>query len=394
MHTFDPYDPTFLVAGVPFDLLAQIRAQRGVARTPLGALYTARHDDVERVLKDVDTFRADLGPLTGISGVEDVPDDQLFLSEIDEPRHGSIRRLYNACFGPHRVREVEPFVAATCRDLLDRTLRDNPCDLATYAAPLPARVIAHIMGLPDEAADLFGVWSMDGTLMQRPATPGVAAGGPPIHGYFRQLIDEQRALPRATNHVFRVLFEAEIDGRPLTDTEVATQLHFMVMAGVHTTRGLLMHVVQRLVHEPELYARLRADRSLVPTYVEESLRHDAPVQRTTRRCRHETSIGSVAIHPGDWVEVGIASANRDEQAYDDGESFRLDRPDPRDHLAFGAGPHVCPGATLARLEAVTAVDTLLDRVVALHEVAGAIYPPVPGNLVHAPIAAEVTLSGA
>jgi cytochrome P450 len=148
--------------------------------------------------------------------------------------------------------------------------------------------------------------------------------------------------------------------------------------------------VQRLLHSPDLYRRLGQDRSLVPIFVEESLRHDAPVQRTTRRCTRETEIGGITMHPGAWIEVGISSGNRDEDVYDDPESFRLDRPDPRNHLAFGGGSHVCPGATLARFEAVTAVETLLDRLAGLAEVPGAVYPPVPGNLGQQPIPAFLT----
>ncbi len=115
---------------------------------------------------------------------------------------------------------------------------------------------------------------------------------------------------------------------PSTEVQIVSQLHFMIMAGVHTTRGLLTHVVQRLLHTPDLYRRLGEERGLVPIFVEESLRHDAPVQRTTRRCMRETEIGGIAMHPGDWIEVGIASGNRDEDVYDDPESFRLDRTRP------------------------------------------------------------------
>jgi cytochrome P450 len=382
---FDPYDPAHLVDGVPFDLLAELRSECPVSKAANGAWYLAKRADAEAALKDVEGFRADLGPITGLPGFEAVPDDQLFLSELMEPRHGQVRRIYNACFGPHRVREAEPTVRAICADLLDPML-GTEADLSMYAAPIPGRVIAHMMDLPASASDLFMQWSAEGTLMTRPATPGV--DGPPIHTYFAGLVTEQRATP--TNHIFRLLLEAEVEGAPLTDTEIVTHLHFMVMAGVHTTRGLLTHVVQRLAMEPALYEALAADRSLVPAYVEESLRHDAPVQRTTRRVMRPAEVGGVSIEPGEWVEVGVASANRDEDVYDDPESFRLDRPEPRDHLAFGAGSHVCPGATLARLEAVAAVEALLDRVASIELVDGATYPPVPGNLGHAPIPVVLT----
>jgi cytochrome P450 len=391
--TFDPYDPDHLREGVPFDLLARIRREEPICPTPSGARYLSRFADIEAALRDVESFRADLGPGTGLGGLEDIPDEQLFLSEITEPRHGQIRRLYNSCFGPHRTRQVETFIRQVCDELVDAMLKaeGDVVDLHEgYALPIPGRVMAHIMGLPDRDAQHFLDWSTDGSIMTRPATPGVEAGGPPIAAYFRDQLAAERALAEPDNHVFDVLIGAEVDGAPLTDVQIVTQLHFMIMAGVHTTRGLLTHVVQRLLQSPDIYRRLGEDRTLIPIFVEESLRHDAPVQRTTRRCTRETEIGGVAMHPGDWVEVGIASGNRDEDVYDDPDAFRLDRSDPRSHLAFGGGSHVCPGATLARFEAVTAIETLLDRVAVMSEVPGTRYPPVPGNLGQEPIPAVLT----
>ena len=101
-------------------------------------------------------------------------------------------------------------------------------------------------------------------------------------------------------------------------------------------------------------------------------------------------MGGVDMRQGDWVEVGLASANRDEKQYDDPEDFRLDRPDPLNHVAFGAGAHVCPGASLARLEGVTAIETLLDRVAALTPVEGFEYPPLPANLAYSDLPAHIS----
>src|SRR5688572_29025868 len=120
MLTFDPHDPKHLVDGVPFDHLARVRREQPVCPTPAGAWYLSRFALVEAALKDVDTYRADLGALSGLEGVEQVPDEELFLSELLEPRHGSVRRLFNATFGPHRVNKLEPFVRDTCNGLVDR----------------------------------------------------------------------------------------------------------------------------------------------------------------------------------------------------------------------------------------------------------------------------------
>jgi cytochrome P450 len=142
-----------------------------------------------------------------------------------------------------------------------------------------------------------------------------------------------------------------------------------------------------MLQERSLFEQLDADRSLIPNFIEESLRHDAPVQRTTRRCTRDLEFAGVAMCPGDWVEMGIGSGNLDEAVFPEAEAFRLDRDDPRHHLGFGAGSHVCPGATLARLEGVTAVTVLLDRLAEMRPVEGVRYPPIPGSLGHQAIPA-------
>ena len=393
--SFDPHDPSFVDEGIPFEVLARIRHEQPVYRTPRGAWYLSRFEDVEAALRDVDVFRAELGPITGIpAGVLTIPEDQHYLSEIPEPRHGQIRKLFNAGIAAHRVGAVEPYVTAECDRLVDEMLRQDPADLHDgYAMAIPAFAMAHIMGLGHEAVPHFMQWSMDGSLMTRPATPGVPAGGPASHFFFRERLAEQRALPEPSSHLFRVMLNAEIEGRPLTDAEIITQLHFCIQAGVHTTRSLQAQLVNRLGQEPELFRRLGAHRALVPAFVEESLRHDSPVQRTTRLTTQDTAVGSCPIRQGESVEMGIGSANRDDAVHADPDAFRLDRPDPRRHLAFGAGSHVCPGATLTRMEGVTAVTVLLDKVVRIDTVPGATYPPLPGSLGHQPIPARLIPRG-
>lgn len=391
MIEFDPRDPRYVEEGVPFDALQAIRQESPVYRTPAGDWYLGRYADVEAALKDVDVFRADLGAMTGIpDGVDAIPDDQHYLSEIPEPRHGSIRRLFNAALATHRVKEVEPAVAAECHRLVDGLLGADVVDLhAGYAMPIPAFAMAHIMGFGADAVSQFMRWSMDGTIMTRPCSPGVPAEGPDSHPFFAARIAEQRARPEPSNHLFRVMLGAEIEGRPLTDREITTQLHFMIQAGVHTTRSLLAHLMNRLVQDPALYEALSDEAASIPRYVEESLRHDSPVQATPRHVTRDVEIEGTLVRRGEWITMGVGSANRDETVYDEPDAFRLDRDDPRHHLAFGTGPHVCPGATLARLEGVTAVRVLTERVSELRAVDGARYPPLPGSLGHQPIPARL-----
>ena len=134
MLEYDPRDPSQQQTGIPFDLLRRVREEEPVTQLKSGSWFVTRQAEVIPVLKDVETFRTDLGPLSGVGGVEDIDEHELFLSEILEPRHGKLRRLYNSCFGPHRVARLEPFVEETCRALLDGMLgaRSRPtCTAST-----------------------------------------------------------------------------------------------------------------------------------------------------------------------------------------------------------------------------------------------------------------------
>jgi len=389
---FDPRDPQHAIDGVPFDELTRIRAQEPVCPTPSGGWFLSRREEILTCLEEVETYVADLAPLSDLQGHRDIRSDELFLSEIEEPRHGRIRRIYNSCFARHRLGEMDSFLQKTCNGLLDRLLssEDGIGDLHVgYAMPIPSLAMARLMSLPEEASDRFMEWSLDGTLMQRSTTPGVAKGGPAIQRYFAAHLARRRMETSGPKDVYQTLMEAEIDGEALSDREIVTQLQFMVMAGVHTTRTFLTHLVHRLLLDPALFQTLGKDRSLIPNYIEESLRHDSPVQATSRRCTREGQLAGVAFKEGDWIEVGLGSGNRDEGAYEDPEVFRLDRENPRDHLAFGAASHICPGAALARLEGQTAVNVLLDRVSELRLLEGVTYPPLPSSLSDLPIPARL-----
>jgi cytochrome P450 len=390
MITYDPHDPRYVTDGVPFDELARVRAEQPVCPTPTGSWYLARYALVEEALRDVETYRSDLSVHSGVDGVEQVPADQLFLSEIEEPRHGQIRRLFNAAFGPQRRAVFEPMVVESCTLLAGGWADGRQVDLhGDYAARIPGMVMARTMGLGDEVVDRFDEWSRDGSIMARPCSPHVGAGKHALQNMLAAELHRRRALPEMPDDVFRRLDEAEIGGVRLNDQEIVTQLHFMIQAGVHTTRGLLTHLVNRMVVDPALTTTLRNRPELVDAFVEESLRHDAPVQRTTRRCTRDGSIGGVDVHVGDWLEMGIASANRDEDMYHDVDEFRLEREGQPRNLAFGTGPHVCPGAALARFEGATAVRVLLDQFASIEAVPGEWYPPMPGSLGHTPIPAIV-----
>jgi cytochrome P450 len=171
------------------------------------------------------------------------------------------------------------------------------------------------------------------------------------------------------------LIQSEVEGERLSDRMIRTQTMFLIVAGNETTRNLIGNCLYRLATSPGLYARLRAEPRLLPILVEETLRCDSPVQVLGRAVLADTAIEGCPLRAGERVVFGIASANRDERAFECPAEFRLDRPHPRDHLAFGTGPHVCPGAALARLETQAFLEAFCARVAAFRLAEGSTPEP-------------------
>ena len=152
--------------------------------------------------------------------------------------------------------------------------------------------------------------------------------------------------------------------------EIRTQLAFLIMSGNETTRHLIGNLLWRIISDSDLFATLKADRDpeanreLCERAVEESLRIDSPAHMLIRDCTADTDVFGAPMSRGDKIVFGVSSANRDEDYFDDPDTFRLDRERPKDHVAFGGGHHICPGASLARLEGRVALEVFLDRVAA------------------------------
>ena len=219
-----------------------------------------------------------------------------------------------------------------------------------------------------------------------------------LHSEFSSYLEEQIAIRVDADEppddmITRMLY-SEIDGERLSQRAVLTQSMFLIIAGNETTRNLIGNLIHRLAGDPNLYQQIRDDRELIPTLIEESLRIDSPVQLLARTCTEDVEIDGVQIKRGDRVLHSIASANRDDSIYPDADQFRLDRPRPRDHVAFGSGPHICPGAFLARMEAAVAIETITDRVARLALAPGYVFHPNPVFWALGPQTLRVTLTRA
>ena len=388
-----PFDP--LISSPDDPEMERLRAEDGVMRNANGVWFLSRFDDVLAATKAIDTFNASFRE----PGVV-VPDEEQFINEIPEPRHGQIRRIINGAIATHKLGGVEPFCTTLCNALLDDLLvRDGMVDLVGgYVMPIPTSVIATLLGAPPEDFDKWAAWSdevVQGTYPTKYRSErGEGLAG--AHPEFTAYVDDQIAMRRAEPHddFISLLLDIDVDGRRLTDVEARTQLVFLLISGNETTRHLIGNLLWTLATTDDLLTTLRDDRSLVDIAIEESLRHDPPIQFLMRTCTADTEVRGAQICPHDKVAFGIASANRDETVFEDADSFRLDRSDPRGHLGFGGGPHVCPGAALARLEARVAVNVFLDRVSAVRTVEATRYENVPVFWAHGPRELLVVLDSA
>lgn len=362
--TIDPLDTS---AGIPYRELAELRQRCPVSTTTSGAYFLARHDDVLAATKRIDAFQASFRE----PGVVVPPEEQL-ISEIPEPRHGEIRRIINSAIAQHRLGRVEDFARALCTGLIEGIVARGGGDLvAEYVTPIPAAVIAQLLGADPADHHRFAEWSDEVVQSTYPTKnrredgaegEGLAGTAPEFVAYIDRMIDERKAAMKPPDDFVTRLLHTEVNGRRLTDLEMRTQLAFLLISGNETTRHLIGNMLEAVCSDPRLFAAVQADRTLVPVLVEESLRHDPPIHVLLRDCIAPVMVDDVEIPVGCKVAFGLASANRDETTYDDADAFRLDRPSPKDHLAFGGGPHVCPGAALARLEGRVAIEVFLDHV--------------------------------
>ena len=386
----DPFDPLAPAPAVPHEELAELRARCPVARTPSGYSYLTRYQDILDASRAVTTFEG------SYVNTDRMVEDEMFLPFIPEPRHGRIRRVINAAIATHRLGRIE----APLRDLCDRLLvpivGTGTVDVATaFIDPIPAAAIGYLLGLDDADHPRFRTWAerlfagtVLGTNEERDARKDAMRE---ISAYLDEQIAWRAAADQPPDDFITRLIATEADGEHLSHLACRTQLIFLLVAGVETTRNLIGNLVLRFARDPALYAQVRADAGIIPAVVEESLRLDPPLTFLLRRTTEPVTVADVHLDTGSLVAFGLASANRDDAMFPDPDRFDIERADLRRHLAFGDGPHVCPGATLARLEARVAVETLAARVQHLELPADFTFAKTPVPFTNGPVALPLSL---
>jgi cholest-4-en-3-one 26-monooxygenase len=387
------HDPATYEHGFPHEYYRELRATQPVTRheLPNGRSFWAvvRHADVQRVSRDSDTFSNAPHPFVDSAEMEDAGTSELLISK-DAPEHIKLRKLINRGFTPKRVADLTDRLESRVNAIIDGLADRNGCDLVhDLALWLPLHVIADLVGVPEQDRKQVFDW----TEMTFGFDPSVTAeqrseAAMAMYMYADQMCAERQDNPR--DDLMSVLLHAEVDGEKLTQFQIDVFFMLLQNAGSETTRNLITTGLLTLLQHPDQMAKLQADLGLLPTAVEELLRHATPVMQFTRTAKADADIAGTKVSAGDRVLMVYASANRDERAFADPDGIDITR-SPNDHVAFGAGgPHFCLGASLARLEAKIMFEAILTRFEGLAvdgDPAG--FPRVHSNLIdgfaHLPI---------
>lgn len=282
---------------------------------------------------------------------------------LDGGDHRRLRMLVQHAFTPRLLEGMRARIEQVSNQLLDKVQSKQQFDvIRDYAQPLPATIIAEILGVPAADRHAFQRWSK--ALISASASPLFALWAlPPIMAllrYIRRLVRERRVHP-AGDDLLTALVQAEAAGDRLSEDELLAMAFLLLVAGYETTVNLIGNGMFALLQHPDQLARLRSEPKLITTAVEELLRYTNPVGTTLDRYAcEELAIAGTAIPRGALLFLVLASANRDERQFANPDMLDVTR-EPNKHVAFGWGAHYCIGAPLARLEGQVAITQLLQR---------------------------------
>lgn len=349
---YDPYVGEFHERS--HEIYRVLRDEHPVYHNPHRGFWAiSRFEDVWQATLEVASLTTE--------GIEEAGSLRPMLNYLDPPRHDRLRALVSRAFTFRRVGEMEPHVRRIAGELLDALSGRSECDLVEdFATPLPGRIIAEMIGVPADRRETFlgHTRKMLTTNPDISITDAIREPSERIYEEFARLLDERRVAPE--DDLMSALLEAEIEGEGLDDDEILGFCYQLIVAGNDTTTSLIGNGAVLLANHPEQQKLLADDPERIPAAVEEMLRFEPPAQALPRRSRTPYSLHGETIPADERVLLVWAAANLDEREFDEPERFDVTRRIPR-HLALGHGIHFCLGASLARLEARVAFETLLER---------------------------------
>jgi cytochrome P450 len=366
----------------PYPYFDHLREQCPVRREENhGVVMVTGYDEAVSVFIDTDTFsscNSVSGPFPGfpvplegddVSDVIDQHRDELPFSDqlptFDPPKHKAHRGLLMRLLTPKRLKENEDFMWKRADDQINDLVARGECELVSeFAGPFTLYVIADLLGVPETDHETFRDQLQGGHHRDRVmgSTSRAMRGNPLefLYDRFTTYIEDRRRQPR--DDVLTSLSTATFpDGSTPEVIDVVRVAANLFSAGQETTVRLLASALQLIGDRPDLQRLLRDDPDRIPDFVEECLRIESPVKGDFRLARRPATVGGADIPAGTTVMVINGAANRDPGRFPEPAEFQIDRPNAREHLAFGRGIHACPGGPLARAEARVAITRLLER---------------------------------
>lgn len=364
----DLLDGERYTAGCPHAALAEVRERCPVGwldsdRNAAGGVWAVtRQAEVAAVSKDPDSFSsAEQGIFIDPDQVFPLDLTRQVLLYKDPPEHTQYRKILQSAFTPNAVASMEPRIRARTTRLIDAVVESGSCDFVeALAVPLPLGVLAEILVIPEEDVPQLYEWTELIEQGQRADVPNAAM--PVFEQMAPYLLEHvQRQLELGGENVITRLAKAEIDGRPIAETEIIVFLTLLIFAGNDTTRNTASSGLLALLENPDQWGILCEDPTAIGDGVEEILRYTSVVRWFTRTAKRDVEVGGQRVAAGEKVLMHYASASRDERVYERPERLDVTRAE-HDHSAFGGGGrHFCLGAGLARLELRILLEELTRR---------------------------------
>lgn len=349
------HDPAFVRD--PFTAYDRLRRECPLARSNQhgGFWLMTRYEDVRAAAIDWRSYTSSVAGVTAIPVITPRTEPQLPI-EMDPPKHARYRALVRPLFAPGRVENITPRIRDLAASIIRRMAAKGAAEAVTeFCVPVAITSLAAFTDVPLADSKRWIGWITRMFDVGNPAAG--AAAGLELVAYIDGLIAARRASP--TGDFISMLMAAEIDGERLDDGQIRSFVTVVFGAGFETTADALSVMLHWLAESPEGLARLAAEPALIPTAVEEFLRYASPVQIFGRNAVCDISMHEHQMQAGEIVALGFGSANRDPDVFEAPGEIRLGRR-PNRHLAFGAGPHLCAGAGVARMELAVTLETLIE----------------------------------
>lgn len=357
---FDPLAPETFDS--PHDDYRRLRKECPVAYSEAWGGFWAllKHSDVANAASDYETF---------ITSKQNVVPKVAFTGRrpplhLDPPEHTPYRKALNPLLSERRIQQFEPRIREICARLLDKMVAKGGGDICSeFSARMPIEVFAVWMNLPPQQADLLAeVGRRYNIAVQSNDIESTRETSLKLYDMARELVEARKKSPMSPREdATSALLAARVNGEPLPEDMIVGTIRQVLVVGIIAPTVVIGSIAVHLSRDRALQDRLRAEPQLIPAAVEEFLRLYTPYRGFARTATKDVCIRGRTIPAGEPIALVYASANRDEEVFPNAEEFQLNRPNIKESLAFGRGPHMCLGASLARLELIVALEELLAR---------------------------------